>query len=168
MSESIPNFDDVMIRDRMESRRTMMLKQNLANENKSKLCDLANNAKPPHLDTIIRAFESENPALYNYISYLEKIEYGVWCHTCNEPKNIDVLKVHGVENNIDRSDNTERLDKLQVLLEAVGFKVREYSHCLEQQDEGLLALCAKINMAKKEIDKLRAGSAGLKSADLLA
>jgi hypothetical protein len=82
--------DNMVLRNIMNDRRNVMERQVASDDQKSKLCDIiiASKCKVPHIIKKINMLRTIDPELYNYLTYLERVNIGIWCDTCNKQKNI--------------------------------------------------------------------------------
>jgi hypothetical protein len=88
--QNMPSLTDNMavIRRTMQTRRELMYEQIRADDIKSQMCDRIADEKRQQdgLEQRIRALETTDPTMFEYIRKLEKINQGLWCTKCQRIK----------------------------------------------------------------------------------
>ena len=82
--------EDTTIRDRIESRRDLLARQDKCSRIQSALCDKIREGKKaiPGLSERVQILSDTDPEMFKYIQGLEFIQNSIWCATCNTQKNI--------------------------------------------------------------------------------
>ncbi len=87
------NAEEAVILARMAQRRQEAATTQKMDDDKYALCEAVRlwRTAQPGLSNTIRDLRDSDPILHQYITELEQLRYGIWCHTCEKPKRSHLL-----------------------------------------------------------------------------